>query len=64
MDKTTNLPGFTAEVSLYESSGSYRSQVTRTGRGAHAIVAQFPVCVWGCRQGDQECGWDCWEWPE
>ena len=36
----TNLPGFTAGASLYETTSSYRSRVTQPEGGGHAIFAQ------------------------
>jgi hypothetical protein len=37
---TSNLPGFTAEASLYKTRVSYRSQATRRHAGRQPVAAQ------------------------
>jgi hypothetical protein len=52
-----NIPGFSAQASLYKTSGHYHSTHAFTESGGNALrPAQGP---WGC---NTRCLWDCRRW--
>ena len=70
---TLNMPGFTAEASLYQTSRSDRSVVAvgGIGCGEQKVVAQLPPggggpggCVTGCFRDYTNCKRDCRVWAE
>jgi hypothetical protein len=68
--KTSTLPGFRAEASLYDTKASYRSRLTQPEAGKLAVVAQgfaapgagLVVPAWkmvGRCKKDEEGHWEC-----
>jgi hypothetical protein len=68
--KTLNMPGFRAEASLHQTSGSYRSVAAgQKSSREQRVIAQLPpsggggpACVNACYTDYFECNRECSVW--
>ena len=60
-----NMPGFTADASLYLTGGSYRSVAAQSNSsGEHRVVAQRIARDGGCVSALNSCSDACTVWPD
>jgi hypothetical protein len=59
---TMNIPGFTAEESLHNSSARYREAAARSDGGRQRVVSQLMIGPGGPGGGSGGLNaWGCWE---
>lgn len=58
------MPGFTAEISLYQTSTAYRKITAPTSSTNFSeIVPQLrPRCIFNCWVSGEGSFGDCWDW--